>query len=805
MDRVDSLSYRAMMLWSLWSLATIVLFIPVEVVGDEDGRAGCSTAVNDLVYIVDGSGSVGLSDFDKAKQWLINITSRFDISSHYTQVAVVQYSDTPRLEIPLGKHQGGPELIQAIQDIVYLGGNTQTGRAIKFAVNHVFTSSRRSSQVKNCIAVVITDGKSQDDVVDASMQAQAQGITVFAVGVGSEVTPLELVSIANKPSSSYVLYAEDYTTIDRIRESMEEKLCEESVCPTRIRVAFHDEKGFELMVGMKIEMKGLKIPGSLMSTAAYALTASTDITENTREIFPEGLPPSYVFVATLRLKGSASKLTFDLWRVLSKDNNIQVAVTLSGKDKTVTFTSTSKTNKKQSVIFRTGFQALFDERWHQFKLLVRPRQVSSFLDDHLIQEVMLEPVEPIYISGKTQVAKRRGTDISVPVEIQKLRLYCDPHQSERETACEIFSVNDERCPLNRRATLVEDQTGRLDLHGPSAGMGFRGEKGRGGLPGPEGKPGNNGKPGDSGSAGLPGEKGDCGPAGQRGEPGLKGNKGDAGEPCLLGEPKHPGPKGIPGEKGEPGPPGEAAAMGSGDSSFLGLPGANGPKGEVGPRGWIGEKGDMGPKGNGGKNGDVGHMGAMGPRGFPGLDGLPGHPGQPGYPGKPAKSPSDEHLMKLCAAVLQSQFPALFQTLSPPASCEPCQSIKGPPGQPGLPGQKGSMGLAGYPGSTGSQGYPGTPGQRGHPGHKGYMGPRGLKGAQGEGHHGPPGPPGQTGLQGPRGSDGVGQAGSQGIPGNPGPPGDPGKRGSPGTPGFCDVSMCYQFYHIRDNFSKGPNI
>lgn len=26
------------------------------------------------------------------------------------------------------------------------------------------------------------------------------------------------------------------------------------------------------------------------------------------------------------------------------------------------------------------------------------------------------------------------------MEIQKLRLYCDPHQSERETACEIYSV-----------------------------------------------------------------------------------------------------------------------------------------------------------------------------------------------------------------------------------------------------------------------------------------------------------------------------------------------------------------------------
>lgn len=162
------------------------------------------------------------------------------------------------------------------------------------------------------------------------MEARAQAITVFAVGVGSEITTSELISIANKPSSTYVLYAEDYTTIDRIRGSMEQKLCEgqknlistflvllstgrqirvtphstaepqlsnrlcfwslnelpffflESVCPTRIPVASRDEKGFELMVGMNIEKKAKKIPGSLVSESAYALTASTDITENTR-------------------------------------------------------------------------------------------------------------------------------------------------------------------------------------------------------------------------------------------------------------------------------------------------------------------------------------------------------------------------------------------------------------------------------------------------------------------------------------------------------------------------------------------
>lgn len=46
---------------------------------------------------------------------------------------------------------------------------SQTGRAIKFAVDHVFASSNRASQVKNRIAVVVTDGKSQDDVVNVPL------------------------------------------------------------------------------------------------------------------------------------------------------------------------------------------------------------------------------------------------------------------------------------------------------------------------------------------------------------------------------------------------------------------------------------------------------------------------------------------------------------------------------------------------------------------------------------------------------------------------------------------------------------
>uniref|UniRef100_A0A146QDB9 Collagen alpha-1(XXI) chain n=1 Tax=Fundulus heteroclitus TaxID=8078 RepID=A0A146QDB9_FUNHE len=765
-------------MWSVWSV--MLLLTTVDAVDDEDVRAGCSTAVNDLVYIVDGSWSVGMADFDTAKQWLINISSQFDISPHYTQVAVVQYSDTPRLEIPLGSHSSGAELIQAIRSIDYLGGNTQTGRAIKFAVDHVFFASQRVSQVKNRIAVVVTDGKSQDDVVDASMEARAQGITVFAVGVGSEITTSELISIANRPSSTYVLYAQDYTTIDRIRDSMEQKLCEESVCPTRIPVASRDEKGFELMLGMNIQKKAKKIAGSLVSETAYALTTSTDITENTREIFPEGLPPSYVFVATLRLKGTSSKLIFDLWRVLSMSKEIQAAVTLNGKDHSVIFTTTSLTEKEQRIIFTTGFQPLYDGKWHQLKLLVRPQQVVSYLDDQLIQEVPLKPVEPIYINGKTQVSKKRGMHATVPVELQKMRLYCDPHQSERETACEIYSVDDERCPLNRTASAEEDEEdcncalGPPGKRGPPGRMGFRGEKGREGPPGPDGKPGKEGKPGEPGPPGFPGTKGEEGPVGLRGEPGVKGDKGDQGEPGSPGTPGPTGPQGLTGERGEPGPAGETGLKG--EPGPLGIEGAAGQKGErgdPGPVGAVGPKGAPGPRGS---------LGEVGPQGSPGEQGLPGPQGPPGLKGNlGVQGPQGP--------------PGAIGRDGPKGKCgDPGDA--GPPGLPGLKGLVGEPGFPGQPGATGRPGFKGHKGERGESGSKGNQGERGEDGEPGTpgvpGEVGPKGWKGERGVKGdigPRGPEGnkgdtghLGIVGPRGFPGQDGLPGQPGQPGYPGKPG-----------------------
>ncbi|XP_048451697.1 collagen alpha-1(XXI) chain-like [Rhincodon typus] len=688
-------------------------------VQDENLRAGCRTAVNDLVFIMDGSWSVGSNNFEIAKTWLVNVTSGFDIGPEYTQVAVIQYSDTPRLEISFGQFLTNKELIAGIENIQYLGGNTQTGRAIKFATEIVFPSSQRNKTAKNKIAVVVTDGKSQDDVVDASVEARSDKIILFAVGVGSEITESELKMIGNKPSTTYVIFADDYRTIDRIKEAMQQKICEESVCPTRIPVAARDEKGFELIVGFKIPQKAQEISGSLTTEAGFLLTSQTDVTENTRDIFPEGLPPSYVFVATLRLRSPANKQKFDLWRILSKEGIIQAAVTIDGEQQAVFFTTTSLVNEIQTVTFKDGkLQKLFDEDWHQLKLLVLEMEVTCFLDDIKIQSRHLEQVIPIFINGKTQVAKHVKRETSVPDDKR-----CPPDRMEPKTVC--------ACP-----------PGPPGLHG---------------IPGQKGSKGDSGKPGKSGTNGLPGQLGDQGIPGIPGSQGIQGEKGQRGFPGIEGllgpqGPEGPtGPQGIPGIrgiKGEPGIPGTNGLPGlPGLKGFRGLPGPQGRPGLKGQKGMTGQRGAEGQHGIPGKQGrqgSPGHDGPPGPMGdvgAPGLPGLPGRPGSAGLRGEPG---------------LPGQ--------TGPFGIPGAKGNKGEPGNPGRKGSQAEKGKEGPPGSPGLQGAIGAKGTKGEKGNAGPSGERGIDGKNGE--------PGLMGPIGPRGSSG--QEGPYGLPGVPGLPGKPAK-------------------------------
>ncbi|KAM9809353.1 collagen alpha-1(XXI) chain isoform X1 [Syngnathus typhle] len=763
----------------------VMLLYRLNAAQDEDLRS-CRTAAGDLVFIVDGSWSVEDVNFELVKRWLVNITKNFNIGQKFTQVGVVQYTDDPILEIPLGKYSTNKALIKAMESIEYMGGNTRTGAAIEFATDKLFGLSERGPMGVSRIAVVLTDGKSQDEVWKAAEAARKKGVILFAIGVGSETEEAQLRAIANKPFSTYVFSVEDYKSISRIIQVIRQKLCEETVCPARIPIDSRDEKGFDILLHLNLAKKAKKTKGTYHGTKAYEVTSRIDLSEATRLLFPDGLPPSYVFVATLRYKGSVALEEWDLWRIQTRDGRPQMAVTMNGLDGTVQFTTTSHSlSGTQTVTFsRNTAMNLFDEKWHQLRLLVTEEDVTLYVDDLEIEMLSLEPPVGIFINGKTQVGKYVSKETTAPFELQKLRIYCDPEQNNRETACEIPGVcsnsPDYAEPTQEPCVCPPGPPGLPGMKGEPGNEGRAGQPGRAGADGKPGVPGIRGSPGFPGVPGMKGQRGTDGFKGEQGRPGVSGQRGVPGLTGPSGQPGEKGPVGSPGQvgmAGEPGKTGEKGSLGpAGPRGYQGAPGEPGRDGKDGFPGPPGLKGESGANGIPGLDGRTGHMGLPG---SPGMAGLTGQKGEAGFPGSRGPQGSDG----LPGQMGPSGPPGLKGNIGPKGS-------KGEIGTPGKPGIPGSMGRPGDPGQAGVPGHPAVPGlkgskgERGHAGERGDMGIKGEKGADGKsGNHGSPGLRGLKGEKGTTGDPGQrGQEGHMGRPGQPGQAGQTGQRGPQGDRG-----------------------
>lgn len=155
----------------------------------------------DVVFVVDGSGSVGQSNFDTQIEFLKQVTAAMNIGSgaNDTRVAFMQYSSFVQQEFLFLEDSGS--LMNALDAVIYMGGGTSTGFAITETYNQIIQPHARTGA--GVAMIVVTDGASGDDVTAPSNAMRANGITMAAVGyAGANIA--ELNAIANDPDSDFV-------------------------------------------------------------------------------------------------------------------------------------------------------------------------------------------------------------------------------------------------------------------------------------------------------------------------------------------------------------------------------------------------------------------------------------------------------------------------------------------------------------------------------------------------------------------------------------------------------------------------
>ena len=76
------------------------------------------------------------------------------------------------------------------------------------------------------VGIVMTDGQSGDSVLEHANNARAEGITLFAIGIGSGIDESELRQIANDPDDTFVFQVNDFDVIENIRSLVSQEACE---------------------------------------------------------------------------------------------------------------------------------------------------------------------------------------------------------------------------------------------------------------------------------------------------------------------------------------------------------------------------------------------------------------------------------------------------------------------------------------------------------------------------------------------------------------------------------------------------
>ncbi|TKS75549.1 Matrilin-3 Precursor [Collichthys lucidus] len=179
------------------------------------------------ISAVETALAVRPGEFEKVKIFLADMVDTLDVGADATRVAVVNYASTVKIEFLLKHHFNKPDMKKAISRIEPLAAGTMTGLAIKTAVNDAFTEpsgARPRSRKISKVAIIVTDGRPQDQVEEVSAAARATGIEIYAVGVDrADMTSLR--QMASIPLEDHVFYVETYGVIEKLTSKFRETLC----------------------------------------------------------------------------------------------------------------------------------------------------------------------------------------------------------------------------------------------------------------------------------------------------------------------------------------------------------------------------------------------------------------------------------------------------------------------------------------------------------------------------------------------------------------------------------------------------
>ena len=179
------------------------------------------------MFVIDTSGSIGSQRFQLIRDFTANITTELINNSPRSAVGVILFSTTSHIEFNLQAHTNSSALQSAINELPYNGGGTNTAEALRLLLSTAQDGQLglRNGSLK--IAIVITDGRSNDmsaTFVAADELNSSNIFDVYAVGVGN-ANQTELERIASNPDLVFFTNDFDVNGLQQLVDAILPQLC----------------------------------------------------------------------------------------------------------------------------------------------------------------------------------------------------------------------------------------------------------------------------------------------------------------------------------------------------------------------------------------------------------------------------------------------------------------------------------------------------------------------------------------------------------------------------------------------------
>lgn len=184
---------------------------------------GCQAQSLDLAFAVDASSGVGLENFQRLRHFVRSSCLHFIVNWDVTQIALVIYGSKAHTVFALDTHTSSSAVLQAIEQVPFLGDSASAGSALLHVYSDVMTVQKGARPGVTKVVVLLTNGGGMQDAAAPARQLRHNGILVFVVAIG-DTDRDTLLRVAGSPN--YLVHVSSYEDLQYHQGLIIERICE---------------------------------------------------------------------------------------------------------------------------------------------------------------------------------------------------------------------------------------------------------------------------------------------------------------------------------------------------------------------------------------------------------------------------------------------------------------------------------------------------------------------------------------------------------------------------------------------------